>query len=108
LGCTDYNFLSMPYKFNALNGTLDLVSADTAGYGKIAEYTTDPTSPTANDVWVLRTDAGHTVTGGGKLRAFMGLGFPYISAGVSSGGGSASYQLSYRTQANTTVRAILS
>jgi len=71
------------------------------GGGGIPQYDTDPASPTAEDAWVLRSTTG---TGGGKLNTFLGLGFPYTSQGTLS----YTYRLSYRTQAGTTVRTLLS
>jgi hypothetical protein len=100
----------MPYKFNATTGLLDLVSAsaDTSLATNIPQYDTDPTSPTAQDAWVLKSGTGSTVTGGGVLKGIIGLSTYYISAGVSSGGAATTYQFSYRTKEGTTIRVQLS
>jgi hypothetical protein len=74
----------------------------------IPQVTTDPTSPETESAWVLKSGGGVSVTGGGQLNAIIGLAFPYISAGASSSGGAATYQLSYRTLDGTTKRVTLS
>jgi len=73
------------------------------GNGYIPQYSTDPVSPQSETAWVLRSLVG--ATGGGTIRAFLGLGFPYLTVGS---GGSNSYQLSYRTLEGTTIRGTLS
>jgi hypothetical protein len=74
--------------------------------GGIPEYTTDPISPEAETAWMLRTP-GAASTGGGIVKAFIGGGFPVSS--VATGGGTPdTYQLSYRTLENTTIRVSLS
>lgn len=68
----------------------------------IPQLSTDPTSPKAQDTWVLATvSAG---SGGGVYKAALGLGFPYLS---KASGGSSTYQLSYRTKEGTTKRVSL-
>jgi hypothetical protein len=86
----------MAYKFNALTGEFDLVG----GNATIPEYTADPASPTPGQTWVRRTGG----TTGGIIKAFIGGAFPVSTVD----GGSATYELSFRTQANTTVRTTLS
>lgn len=71
----------------------------------IPQLNSDPASPTSQSAWVLKT-AGGGGTGGGVYKGTLGLGFPYLSK--SSGGGSATYQLSYRTIEGTTKRVSLS
>jgi hypothetical protein len=73
----------------------------------IPELTSDPSSPSPQQAWVLVTQSGHGVVGGGKLRSFLGLGFTYVSAG-SGGTISYSYQFSYRTNEGTTKRVMIS
>lgn len=85
------------FKFNPLTTQLDYVSS-------IPQLDTDPLSPNPEDAWVLRT--GGAVSGGGTIKGWIGLGStPILSVGS---GGSSTYQLSYRTQQGTTVRASLS
>lgn len=67
----------------------------------IPEKTSDPVSPRPEDAWVLRSG---TSTGGGKINAFMGLGFPYVSAGTAS----YTYRLKYRTKEGSTISVVLS
>lgn len=74
-----------------------------AGGGAIPEYSSDPASPNPGDVWVLRSGSGGA--GGGVIAAFGGLGFPILSI---DSGGATTYELSYRTEAGTTVRTTLS
>lgn len=85
------------YKFNPLSGELDLVNQD----GRIPEYATDPVSPAGQTAWVLRATTGGG--GGGKIKAFMGLGFPYLTVGSAT----YSYELRYRTIENTTIGVAL-
>lgn len=73
------------------------------GGGSIPEYGTDPASPQPGETWVLRSGGGGA--GGGEIKAFMGLGFPLLTVGA---GGPLTYQLSYQTEAGTTVRTALS
>ena len=87
----------MPFSFNPITGQLDLVNRN----GVISEVSSDPASPAAQDAWVLKTSGG---SGGGTLKAFMGMGFPYLTANS----GANTYKLSYRTQEGTTVRVTLS
>lgn len=68
----------------------------------IPEYSADPASPNPGDVWVRRTVSGGS--GGGEIRSFLGLGFPYLTADT---GGTTTYELSFRTEAGTTVRETL-
>lgn len=69
----------------------------------VPELSVDPASPNAQDMWVLKQGGGGV--GGGKLRAFFGLGWPYLTVGS---GGATTYKLSYRTQEGTTIRATMS
>lgn len=69
----------------------------------IPELSADPVSPAAQDAWVLRQGAGGS--GGGKLKMFLGLGFPYVKP---NSGGAFTYQFSYRTQEGTTKRVTIS
>lgn len=82
--------------FNPITAKLDEVSS-------IPELSSDPSTPSAGDAWVLRQGSGGS--GGGKLRMFMGLGFPYVSAGS---GGSFTYKFSYQTTEGTTKRVTIS
>lgn len=82
------------FKLNPISGNFDLVS-------KIPQLNSDPSSPKSEDAWVLKT-----VAGGGA-----GSGEPYgllLSMTQPGAGASTTYQLSYRTQEATTVRALLS
>ncbi len=69
----------------------------------IPQLNADPSSPNAEDLWVLKTGGGSS--GGGTLKAFIGLGFPILSTGS---GGAATYELSFRTKEGTTIRTTLS
>ncbi len=69
----------------------------------VPQLTSDPASPAAQDMWVLRQGSGST--GGGKVRAFLGLGAPYLTVGSA---GSFTYKLSYQTKEGTIKRATLS
>ena len=71
--------------------------------GRIPQRSTDPTSPQAEDAWVLKQQSAGT--GGGIIQAFLGLGFPMLSPGVGS---STTYSFSFRTKEGTTKRATLS
>jgi hypothetical protein len=77
------------------------------GNGYIPELTSDPISPQAETAWILRQGAGASVTGGGTIRAFLGLGFPYLTVG-SGGASTYTYQFSYRTLEATTKRVTIS
>ena len=78
--------------FNPLTGQFDEVT--TPGY--IPEYDTDPATPVSQNAWVLRT---HTPGTGGSP---IGLLLPLTTPGAFT------FQLSYRTVNNTTVRVALS
>jgi hypothetical protein len=84
------------YVFNPLSGNFDLV-------GKIPQLDADPASPSAEDVWVKKTQSAGA--GGGVIIAPMGLGFIALTPGVGS---SQTYELSFRTQEGTTKRVALS
>jgi hypothetical protein len=71
--------------------------------GKISQYDTDPASPSAEDVWVLK--AAPAVAGGGAVIGFIGLGVPLLLPGTFT---SITYRLSFRTKEGTTKRATLS
>lgn len=86
----------MAYKFNPLTGNFDLVG----GNATIPEYAADPASPVPGETWVRRSGG----TTGGIIKAFIGGAFPVSTVS----GGSAVYELSFRTQANTTIRTTLS
>ena len=86
--------MSIDTLFNPFTGKLQLTN-------KIPQVTSDPSSPLAEDAWILATISGGS--GGGKLNAFFGA-FPYISPNT---GGTASYQFSFRTLEGTTKRATL-
>ena len=84
------------YKLNVFTGKFDLVN-------NIPELDADPSSPSPEDAWVLRT--GGAVSGGGVIQGWIGLGStPILTVGSGDG---AAYQFSYRTQAGTTVRTAL-
>lgn len=80
----------MPYKYNPLEDDFDLI-------GKVPQYSSDPSSPAAEDAWVLLTSTGGA--GGGTYKGTLGLGFPYLSP---STGGASTYALKYRTKEGTT------
>ena len=82
--------------FNPLTGNFDIISA-------IPQLAADPSSPNAEDAWVLATIGGGS--GGGAIIAPLGLGFMAIAPNT---GGSSTYQFSYRTQEGTTKRVTLS
>ena len=84
----------MPVKFNPLSNNFDFVNKTS-----IPEYeNADKTSAIAGDVWVKRTVAldGDTGVPRGLL-----LALTYTGDGIST------YQLSYRTVENTTIRVDL-
>ena len=84
--------------FNPLTSNFDYIT-------NIPELDADPSSPSAEDAWVLRQGSGGGV-GGGAIRGWIGLGStPILSTGSSS---AFTYKFSYRTQAGTTVRVDLS
>lgn len=89
-------------RFNPFTGNLDFLGEDPFT-ATIPELDADPVSPTAEQVWVLRTVGSGS--GGGKIQAFLGLGFPYLSPATGS---STTYQLSYRNNAGSTIRTTLS
>lgn len=64
----------------------------------IPQYTTDPSNPTPEDAWVLRSG------GAGGIGAALSMGatqFPGAGAAFT-------YQLSYRTKESTTKRVTIS
>jgi hypothetical protein len=86
----------MALRFNPFTKKMDKV-------GVIPQYDSDPASPSPEDVWVKATVSGGT--GGGKLKALFGGGFPILSLNT---GGESSYLLSYYTKENTIKRFQLS
>ena len=66
--------------------------------GKIPQYDADPSSPNAEDVWVLKSSSG----GPGVAGVPMGL---LLSLTYTGPGGGTSYQLSFRTKEGTTIRS---
>lgn len=83
------------FVLNPVSGAFDLVF-------NVPELSTDPTSPVAGDLWVKKTGG---VSGGGEIKAFLGLGFPALSPGA---GGTATYELCYKTVNDGTVKVSLS
>lgn len=77
-----------------LKNILQNSSGDAEG---IPQRSSDPSSPDANDTWVLRSSSG------GGIGAPMFRGATQFAAASS-----ATYQLSYRTEQGITVRATLS
>lgn len=65
----------------------------------VPEYSSDPASPAAEDIWILRSGS---VSGGGEPT----VPFPLLF--TTAGAGSYSYELSYRTAAGTTIRVSMS
>lgn len=82
-----------------ITGSSSSSGSATAG---IPQYDTDPVSPNPEDAWMLKTSGGGA--GGGAIVAIMGGGF---MASTPNTGGSTTYQLSYRTLENTTIRVTL-
>ncbi len=80
----------MPVTFNPFTDNLDFTGSSS---GTIPEYMVDPSSPAANQVWVLR------------LQSIQTSIFPL---GMVLTGGSSAYKLSYRTTEGTTKRVVLS
>ncbi len=72
-----------------------------ASSGAIPELTSDPTSPTAQQAWVLRSGGGQT-GGGDPIGLLLSLTNP------GSSGGGYTYQFSYYTTEGTTIRTALS
>jgi hypothetical protein len=72
-----------------------------AGGISVSEVTTDPASPSAGDVWVLRTDPASDGTAGVPRGLLLTLTY-------AGAGGASTYQLSFRTEADTTVRSTIS
>lgn len=71
----------MPYKLNPFTGKFDY-------YGSIPQYTSDPSSPTQEDVWVNYS---------------AGDGTPYgLLLTLTKQTGSASYTLKFRTEEDNT------
>lgn len=88
----------MPYRFNVFTGNFDYYESGSSGAVIIPEYSSDPSSPTAGQTWVLKS-------GGGKLKMLFGLGYPIT---IPDPVGGIEYQLSYRTSEGTTKRVTLS
>ena len=70
--------------------------------GIIPQLSADPANPKKERAWVLATIGGGS--GGGEIKALMGLGMPYLTPDT---GGTATYQLSFRTKEGTTKRVTL-
>lgn len=70
------------------------------GEASIPQYSSDPVSPSPEDAWVLKSGGGGAA---GTIRAFFGLGWPYLGTGASL-----TYQFSYRTLEGTTKRVTIS
>ena len=68
----------------------------------IPQLDADPVAPDPESAWVLKTVSGSG--GGGQLQVLFGLGMPLTEPGATT----VTYQLSYRTLENTTVRVTLS
>lgn len=77
-------------------GRITAAANGTGGFS-IPELAADPVAPAAEEAWVLRSGSGGS---GGTIKCL----FPLI---ITTGSGTLSYQFSYRTQANTTVRTPL-
>jgi hypothetical protein len=88
-------------KYLKTDGSNSSWATVTAGGVSVPEVTTDPVSPVAGDVWVLRTDPATDGTAGVPRGLLLALTY----AGV---GGASTYQLSFRTEAATTVRSTIS
>lgn len=86
--------MSERLRFNPLSGNFDMVEV-------VPELTADPASPAPESAWVLKTVG---MSGGGEIKAFLGLGFPVTSVGV---GGPDTYELRYRTTEGTTIGVAL-
>ena len=85
--------MSIETLFNPFSGKLQLAN-------RIPQLTSDPTSPLAEDAWILATISGGS--GGGKPIGLL------LSLTTPNTGGSSTYKFSYRTKESTTVRATLS
>lgn len=86
---------------NPSTGDLDAIGGDTnTGGVTIPQLNSDPSSPTAESAWVLRTGSGGA--GGGKPIGLL------LSLTTTGAGGSLAYQFSYRTKDGTTKRVTLS
>lgn len=90
----------MAYKLNPITGLLDITGSG-GGTASIPQYDADPSSPSAQDAWVLRTTSGGGV---GVAGVPMGL---LLALTYTGGGGADTYQFSYRTNEGTTVRVSL-
>ena len=75
--------------FNPITGELDLTTIE----GSIPEYTSDPSTPTPQTAWVLRS--GSASGGGSPIGLLLTLTTP--------GTASYTYELKYRTLESTTV-----
>lgn len=83
--------------FNPISGKFDYINTSTAGSVSIPEYTTDPVSPAAEDVWVLKSNVGG-ITAGQTMGLLLSLTYAVPTL---------MYQLSYRTAEGTTKRTVL-
>lgn len=86
--------MALKYVFNVFTGKFDLVNGGETT--TIPELTSDPTSPGAEEAWVLRSGGSGGTPIGLLLALTMDVGTP------------ATYQFSYRTTEGTTVRTTLS
>ena len=85
------------FNFNPLTGQFDEVT--TPGY--IPEYKTHPSSPPLETAWVLATASGGGAGGGSPIGLLLSLTTPGNTTTYT-------YQLSYQTAENTTIRTALS
>jgi len=76
----------MGYKINPFTGAFDKDSK-----GQIPEYTTDPTSPSKGDTWVLKVTS--------EMEAGEGMG---LLLALTYTGSVSNFTLKYRTTNNTT------
>lgn len=87
------------YKINPLKKTFDLYEAGSSGPVVVPEYDTDPASPDQQTAWILKS-----ITGGAGSGEAYGLLLTLTQPGD---GATTTYQFSYRTKEDTTVRVSL-
>lgn len=90
----------MKQRVNPETSNFDLLGGTTTLDVTIPQLTADPSNPSQESAWVLRSGAGGS--GGGKP---IGLLLSLTTTGSGSG---FTYQFSYRTKQDTTLRATLS
>jgi hypothetical protein len=85
--------------FNPFTNTFDYIK-------NIPQVATDPTSPNAEDAWVLKTGSGATgaIPDGTPIGLLLSLTYTDCPSTTTT----LLYQFSYRTQEGTTIRAALS